>query len=206
MIKKNNNRYKKVKEMGLNEIESDFVKSITDGSVTTEKVKKFVTSMLQSGKYNNMLDEYFFNMYRNEHAEQVGTILENEDLIEMQEETLSKLNRAINEKEEKLKQNTLAEEYIKRNSITGQKEKLSNTVNESTDNVMTGAEELAVKQYMRSKRNFEFLKERMAKGSTFGQALVESGADRYTIDLITRGIKSLNEGVDLLNIRSSHLF
>lgn len=214
---KSNNRRRNTKPMGLSESESTFVKSVTDGTVTTEKVKSFVVAMLQSGDYNHILSEYFNGMYANEHAEQVGTIIENEDLIQKQEETLSKLNRSINEKEKALSTDKLTEEYIKRNSLKAQKENLnanstsSTSINESTSTnstpkVMTGDEELAVKQYMKSKHNFEFLKERMAKGSTFDVALVECGADRYTIDLITRGIKSLNEGVELLNIRSNHLF
>ncbi|QOY55409.1 hypothetical protein HUE87_04005 [Candidatus Sulfurimonas marisnigri] len=71
---------------------------------------------------------------------------------------------------------------------------------------MTGTEELAVKQYMKSKHNFNFLKERIKKGSTFGEALVESGADRYTIDLILRGITTLNEGNSLVSVRNTHLY
>ena len=211
---KSNNRRRNTKPKGLNEVESNFVKSVTDGTVTPQTVKEFISTLLEAGTYDDMLEKYFTDKYADEHADQIGTILENEDLIQKQESTLSKLNRSINEKELQLERQSTTEAYIERNSLKAQKEKLSNTVNESavnanTDNtpkVMTGDEDLSVKAYMKSKRNYKFLKERMAKGSTFDQALVECGADRYEIDLIIRGIKNLNEGIELINIRSNHLF
>ncbi|QOY55410.1 hypothetical protein HUE87_04010 [Candidatus Sulfurimonas marisnigri] len=51
---RNTTNRRRTRGTGLNESESDFIKSITDGTITTEKVKNFVTVMLESGEYNHI--------------------------------------------------------------------------------------------------------------------------------------------------------
>ncbi len=207
MINKNNRR--RTKTMGLAESESCFISSITNGTLTTEKVKDFVYSMLQSGEYNNILEDYFTGMYIKEHKEKVTTILENEDLLNKQEFTLAELEDQIQEAKNALTSNATVEAYLNRNSIKSTKKQL-NLINENNEpnikQTMTTEEELATKTYIKNIRNYDFVIERMAKGSTFGQALIEANVDKYSIDLIVRGVNALNEGNELVSVRSNHLY
>ncbi|SMP88492.1 hypothetical protein SAMN06314019_10417 [Epsilonproteobacteria bacterium SCGC AD-311-C15] len=206
MINKNNKRRTRTKRMGLAESESNFINSIKNGTLTTEKVKDFMYMMLQSGEYNNILENYFTGMYRHEHKEKVQTILENEDLLTKQELTLYKLEEQIQEAKDALLSNATVEAYLNRNST----KKQLNLINENNElnikQTMTTEEELATKTYIKNIRNYDFVIERMAKGSTFRQALIEANVDKYSIDLILRGVNALNEGNELVSVRSNHLY
>ena len=188
-----------------------------------EHIRDYTIEYLNSDDGQKLLSDYMQKDYERDKTELgqeiLGLTIERDDLIEeleMLRANITKFTIELEELERERMRLTVAEQYLNRNNpFKTQKDadKATKLINENEKNgikknELTGNEKLVVDKYVKSEINKKFINSLVHSGHTLEEALqhTNSGVDRYTAQLIVLGTRNLNEGKDITDNRSKHLY
>ncbi len=147
------------------------------------KFDSYIKDYMNSKEFDDYLQEYFNRCYIKENEDQRDTIHKNDEKIDKQLERLKEI-------EEQITFTKVQEDYIKRNKVVGVTDvgrtvlKTLDESNTKNSTGLTGYEEMSLKTYVKGKKNYDFIVERVKQGDTLREGMLNGSQDTYTVQLV----------------------
>lgn len=178
-------------------------------NIQQDEINILIAEYLQTTEGQKILEQYYIEKFKDDYAEQLEEILDNEELIRTMEKVIDDLEQRLEDK----KYDEFRNDYIKRNSLEKIKESLNEELNESPKDVyqevtkLNKNEEKAIETFSDVKKIQNIIDTMNNKKCSLDESLsIVFQNDRYTLSQIQRGIDSLNEDKGILGNLNKHLY